>query len=445
MQMTPSVPAAPVAEGMSTRSTRERMPVLQVLAVLLAQLTISVALITPTTYSLAIWLQDTASASRDALLAAAIGGSSVASLLVGPLIGALSDRTTVRLGPRRTWLVSGLVAGSIGSIIMIGIPSPVALVLGWCIAAIGYGAANSMVMVYLSDRLPQRQRGKVLGVSTAVIYLGPVVGVLLAGAVATTPPLMFAIPSIAALLGGGVLILVMHDPPVEPSTTPLRVVEMLEGYWVHPRRSPRFAWVWWNRAIFFLGVAFMTLYSVYFLSTNIALDSAQIAATMSLGGVIGVAVSTLGGVTCGTLSDRSSSRLPFIVASTVLLALGLVVIATASSVPQYLVGNGINSFAIGVYSAVGQALQFDVIPGERRNGRYLAVLGLSNQLPQAIGPFVAAGVLAVFGRDYAAMYFTAAGLVLLSLITIVPLRHHLRIPSPTSEPATSVAHTKENA
>ncbi|MGH8954582.1 MAG: MFS transporter [Microbacterium sp.] len=406
-----------------------------VAAVLLAQLVISIALITPSTYTLAIWLNGAFPANRDSLLALAIGASNVVSMVVGPIVGGLSDHTRSKWGPRRTWLVAGIAVGTLGSAVLVWASTPVQLVMGWCVAAIGYGVANSMVLTHLSDRLALSQRGLVLGISSAVVYLGPVAGVLIVGAVSTTRPLMFAVPGIAVVIGGGLLAALMTDPPLPVSAPRLHIRRVLNSFWFDPRRYPRFGWVWLNRGAFFLGVSFMTLYSVFFLSTQVGLDAAEIAATVSIAGVIGVVVSTAAGTIGGALSDRTSSRLPFLVVSILLLCGGLLVIATATDVVQYLIGNAINAVAMGVYSAVSQALQFDELPiDDVQNGRYLAVLGLATQIPSAIGPFLASAVLALTDRQYSLMYVSAAALMAASLLALIPLRRRAQFTARTSTP-----------
>lgn len=416
----------PSAAAASAASAPD-MPIAQLAAVLLAQLVIAVALITPSTYSLAIRVSADFPASRDALLALAIGLANVVSMLVGPVVGGLSDRTRAAWGRRRTWLIIGLVIGSVGSTLLVLADGAPALVIGWCVAAVGYGIANSMVLTHLGDRLPPRQRGAVMGISSALVYLGPVVGVLVVGLVADVTALMFALPAGAALLGGLVLVAVMADPPLEGGAPTVPPARLAAAFWFDPRRHARFAWLWLNRAVFFLGVSFMTLYSVFFLATNLALDPLEVAATVSLAGVVGVVASTLSGTVAGPLSDRTASRLPFIVAACVLLCVGLLVIASSSSVPQYLVGVAIDAVAMGAFSAVGQALQFDLLPhGEAQNGRYLALMGLSQQLPGAVGPFAAAAVLALSHSRYEFMYIAAAALIAMSLLAVIPLRRRPR-------------------
>jgi MFS family permease len=81
-----------------------------------------------------------------------------------------------------------------------------------------------------------------------------------------------------------------------------------------------------------------------------------------------------------------------------------------------------SSLGIGIYGAVDQALALDTLPSEENeNGRYLAIFGLANAVPQAFGPFLAALVLSLAGGDYTWVYFVAAGAAVLGALAIIPI------------------------
>lgn len=402
---------------------QQHVPVRQILPILLAQFTMCVAAITPTAYSLAVWMQRIAPESKDAVLPLAIGIPATLVIFLGPIINVLSDRTRSRLGRRRTWLLAGTIAGTLGMLLVVAVPSVITVVIGWAVALVGYTAVSSMILVHFSDRLPESQRGRVMGIAGAVTQIGPLAGVVLAGAVSSVPPMIFLVPAAASLIGSGLLIAVMKDPQHTGERPPLNLGRLFQGFWFNPRRHPNVGWVWLNKIFIYLALSFMTVYSVYLLSSRMGLEASGIAGVMSLAGVIGAATGVLGALGSGVLSDRLGVRKPFLVVSAVILAGGLVVIGTAGTVTQYLIGTACTAGAAGVYGAVDQALQLDVLPtDEDQNGRYLAVLGLGQQIPQAIGPLLAGVVLAVAGGEYGWVYFVAAGSAIVSIFAVLPIR-----------------------
>lgn len=401
----------------------ESVPFRQIAPILLAQLTMCVAAITPTAYSLAVWLERIAPEQKDALLPVAVGVPSLLIIFLGPIVNVLSDRTRSRFGRRRTWVLVGMTAGTLGSLLIALVPSIPTVIIGWTVASNGYSIMSAMILVHFSDRLPEHQRGRVMGLAGAITQLGPLVGVIAAGALAELPAMLFLLPAGLALLGNGVFAAVMKDPQYTGVRPPLDLRGLAQGYWFNPRRYPNLGWVWLNKAFIYLALSVMTLYSVYLLSSRLGLEQIQVAGIVSLSGMFGVGGAILAAIGAGVLSDRLQKRKPFLVVAAVVLAGGLVLVGTAGSVVQFVIGTVINAMAAGIYGAVDQALQLDVLPaGEDQNGRYLAVLSLAQQIPQGIGPFLAGAVLALAGGEYGWVYFVAAGCALVSILAVAPIR-----------------------
>ena len=68
-------------------------------------------------------------------LVASVGAC--AGLVASPLVGALSDRTSLRLGRRRPWIILGIVAAVVGMGIMAFAQTIALLLLGEIVAQIG--------------------------------------------------------------------------------------------------------------------------------------------------------------------------------------------------------------------------------------------------------------------------------------------------------------------
>ncbi|WIB36055.1 hypothetical protein DEJ15_01880 [Curtobacterium sp. MCJR17_043] len=77
----------------SARGDQGRMPKRRILPALIAQLTLYIAFVAPSSYSLAVRIQDLAPESRDTALSLAIGIPCAIVILITPLVGVLSDRT----------------------------------------------------------------------------------------------------------------------------------------------------------------------------------------------------------------------------------------------------------------------------------------------------------------------------------------------------------------
>lgn len=382
-----------------------------------------IAWIAPIGFSLAIRVAQIDEAAKDTALAFAIGIPGLLVLVTGPLVGILSDRTRLRFGRRRSWLLGGMIVGLIGSLLVGLAPSIPLLIAAWSLAYVGYTAAGGMFMTHLGDRLPEEQRGKVAGFTGAVTQIAPILGVALAGGFVAMPFVMFAAPAILAFVIGLVFVVVMKDAPAPDARTPINMKAVLEGFWFDPRRHPNFGWVWISRCLIFTALSFMTLYTVYLLGARLNLDSATIAGLVAIQGILGIAVAVTGSIVSGTLSDRLRTRKPFIVLGAFLLAAGLLVTATLQSIPQFFIGGIISVLGVGIFAAIDQAIGLDVLPtDQQQNGRFMGIFNLANQLAQGVGPFLAGAILLVAGGDYSWVYFVAAAVAVIGGLLILPVR-----------------------
>jgi MFS family permease len=378
--------------------------------------------IAPTSFTLAVRLQTLDPAAKNTALAIAVGVPAVLLLIINPIVGVLSDRTHVRLGRRRTWLLTGTIMGLLGAVGAGFAPNISLLIVGWSVAFVGYGIAAGMFLAHLGDKLPEGQRGRVSGFTGAATQIAPVGGVIIAGLFVKLPPAMFIVPALIACVGLAIFLIVMKDTPAPRSGGRFTLRTIVDGFWFNPSKYPDFGWVWLSRALLYLALALMTVYTVYLLGSRLSLDSAAIAGLVATAGLLSVVASMLGAVLSGWLSDRLKRRKSFLFASAVLLAAGLLINATLTSIPQFFAGTLVSLFGIGVFGAVDQAIGYDVLPREGQNGRYLAIFHLANQLPQAIGPFIAGAIVALTVGNYGAVYVVAACLAVGGGLSIIPAR-----------------------
>ena len=394
----------------------------QVVPALIAQLTLYIAFVAPAAYSLAVRIQDLSTENQNTALALAIGIPSTIVLFVTPFIGVLSDRTRSRFGRRRPWLFAGIVAGLVGTLIVGFVPDLVALVAGWTVAYIGYNITALMILAFFGDQLPESQRGRVMGINGAITFIGPIIGIVTATQLHAVPALMFVIPGLIALIGGLVFAFVMKDAHVTTPRARVRAGEIFQGFWFNPRKYSNLGWVWLSKALIFLSFSFTSIYAVFLLTSRLGLNANDVGGVVALTGIAGVGTAIVGALGSGWLSDKFGSRKPFLVVSAVLVGVGALTVGMTESVPQFIVGSVIGSFAVGVYGAVDQAIQLDVLPQEEdQNGRFLSTLGLAIQIPQAIGPFLAGAVVALAIGNYTAVYVVAGVCALLGAIAIAPI------------------------
>ncbi|WP_461171123.1 MFS transporter [Arthrobacter sp. Z1-15] len=398
------------------------MPAKEMVALFAAQLALFMALVTPAAFSLPIKIGALDPANKGALLALTIGVAATFVLVTNPVAGVLSDRTRSRFGRRRSFFVGGLLVGAAGTAAVGFASSSSMIIVGWTIALVGYSVSNQAQLIFLGDRLPEAQRGKVMGIYGALAQLGPIAGIILAGSFTSQLTLMFLIPAAIALLGCLWFATTMNDPKFEGEVPTFRLTTLTRGFYFNPRKHPNFGWTVLSKFFVYAFLAVTSLYGIFVLTTKLGVEPAAAGSLIAVVSIGAVVVGIVGALAGGFLSDRLHSRKPFLVISAILLAASAVTIATATSVPQFIVGTLLTTFGIGVYGAVDQALALDTLPSEENeNGRYLAIFGLANSVPQAIGPFAAGLVLALSGNNYSWVYYLGAALAVLAALTILPV------------------------
>jgi MFS family permease len=389
-------------------------------AVVLANLGIMLAFYTPIQNLLPRLAEHVAPDGKEAALAWITGAGAFASIIFNPLAGALSDRTTSRLGRRKPWVLYGALLGALG-ILALSIQSTVlglAVVWGLCQATIN--GAYAGLTATIPDQVPVRQRGVVSGWVGLAQIVGIVLGVALVSFVVTdlTPGLVLTAVLLVLLVLPFVLRL--RDIPLAAAERPpFRLAAWLRGFWVSPRLYPDFAWAWITRFLMQLGNAMATLYLLFFLQDAVKYPEPAQGQTVLI--ALYAVGSLLTAVVAGKLSDRSGRRKVYVIVSTVVMALSAVILAFFPVFSAAMVAALVLGLGYGVYLAVDQALVTQVLPTAIDRGRDLGVINIANAAPQVLAPLIAAPIV-TGSTGYTGLYLLTAVVTLVSAVLVTRIR-----------------------
>ena len=393
----------------------------------LAVFGIFLALLTPPVLTLAMRVAEVAPTGKEALLSWALGLGALVSLIVNPIAGLLSDRTTSRWGKRRPWIVSGLAVGSLG-LYLVAVGDATMIVLGWCVTQFGFNFVIPTLLAVLPDRVPARQHGRVSGLLNAGFPIGVVAGVFIAQAVAPSMVAMFMLPAVIAAVLVLVFVIVLKDPPLDPArVVPLNWRGFALGFWISPRTAPNFAWAWLSRFLLFMGLATLLSYQVYYLTDEVGLPPAAIPEAMLTSTLVSTLTTVLGSVLGGWLSDRLRQRRIFVLVAALIYSAGLALIGTADGLDTFFVGIAICGLGQGIYLAVDLALVAEVLPDKTDGAaKGIGIISLANNIPQSLAPAIAPLFLALGahgqGGNYTALFSAAAVLALLGALAVLPMK-----------------------
>ena len=335
----------------------------------------------------------------------------LAAVITNPIAGALSDRTTSRLGRRRPWFLVGSMLSAVTLALMANATSFVALVIWWAIFHIAANAILAGLSAVVPDQVPLRQRATVSAFVSLSLPLGAVMGALLVTRVATSTQMSYYIFIGLLLMVMMLFILVLRDKPLPKEAAPrFHLATFLAGFWVNPVKYPDFGWAWLTRFLVYLSYFTALGYLLYFLQDAVHYQKAAQGVTTFQ--IILTGTLLLSSVASGVLSDRLQRRKVFVVGASLVIALSFLILAFFQTWLAVELAGGVLGLGFGAYLGVDIALITQLLPSANSRGKDLGVINIANAFPQIVGVSIAATVVNTF-HSYTLLFVLAAILALL--------------------------------
>ena len=249
-------------------------------------------------------------------LVAAIGA--LLAMVANPVFGKMSDRTASPLGMRRPWMVTGLVGGSVGILIVALAPSIPVVLVGWCIAQLFFNALLAAMAAVLPNQVSSVQRGQVSGVLGVSQPVASVCGAFLVKLFTGSLLAMFLAP---CAIGGFFVLLfavTLNDRRLARADKPKwSLREFASTFYVNPRKNPDFSWAFASRFMFVMAYTFLVTYQAYFLLDKIGTARADVPQQIFLGTLAQSAVIIAASLIGGKLSDWTGRRKIFVLTASV--------------------------------------------------------------------------------------------------------------------------------
>jgi MFS family permease len=337
------------------------------------------------------------------------------SVVANPLFGAISDRTTWRVGRRLPWTVIGGLGGVASLAVLAGAPTIAVMIIGWCAAQFTLNAMQAALFAAVPDQVPLRQRGTVGGWLGVGQTLGIVVGSLLAAEAG----------GIAAgyLVCAGFLVvttipylLLRKDTVLAPAERPRLSVR---DFWISPRRYPDFGWAWLTRALLNLSNSVAIVYLLYFLQDVVGYPEPDSGVFILTAVYAATLLSTV--VASGIWSDRVSRRRVFVCWAGIVMSVATLLLAFWPTWTGSIVAAAVLGLGFGVYLSVDFAMMTEVLPAATDRGKDLGIINIANSLPQVLAPAVAAPIVTYLG-GYPVLYVLSALVGLAGSVLVFKIR-----------------------
>jgi MFS family permease len=337
------------------------------------------------------------------------------SLIIPPIIGMLSDRTSSNFGRRRPYIIAGSILLLISTPLLSFVSGLALLVVGLALLLIGKNIAAAAYQCLVPDLVPKEQHGEASAYVGVMTILGNVAGLGLAGLllgqvslhaansamIRFGTGLYYSITAFLVLVALVITVFYAREDCYKPcvascSENRERASATLRRWfvknWIVPWYSRNFTIVFLTRFSLMLGLSLFMLFIEYYFAkvehiTNFVQATAIIAGLALLGGVGSALV-------LGILSDKVR-RTPVVCMATICMGMAaLAFVVFPGGFPLWPLGIFFG-LGYGAYSSVDWALSIDSLPSFNEAGKDMGIWNASATLPVVIAPLLGSSIIAL--------------------------------------------------
>ncbi|HZR42819.1 MAG TPA: MFS transporter [Ktedonobacteraceae bacterium] len=352
------------------------------------------------------------------------GLGALASLLTNPIVGRLSDQTTSPLGRRFPWILVGMLLLLLAMLLLAVVSTVILLGVGAVLLQIAINVILAALSAIIPDQVPLKQRATVSAFGAMAPLVGGVLGQLLVVEVIkdlSTSFLVLAQVSVCLLM---LFLLSLREMPLPKDVvTPFRLVDLASVFWLNPKTHRDFALAWLARCLIFLVSTTLINYLFYLLQDwahYTQVSGGSIAQGVQMWYTVYVSCLFVSALAFGVLSDKLQHRKPFVIASSLVMTAGLLLLTLFPMWLMVLLAAGIIGAGFGTYLAVDLALVSQLLPTAHHRGKDLGLMNAAIFLPMLIGPGIAGIALGGF-HSYALLFIVLALAAVLAAVLIAPI------------------------
>lgn len=348
-----------------------------------------------------------------------VGG--ITAILGNLLAGALSDRTISRFGRRRPWIVAGALLSAF-SLVLLGLASNIPVVaVGVILFQFSINIDIASLAALVPDQVPVSQRATVSAFAGLALPLGTIVGLTLISQAFQGSQIAYFVLAAALIVVLVIFVAFIRDAVLPQGIMPpFRLKAFLISF-VRPLKVRDFSLTLIGRILVIFGYYTVLEYLLFYLQDVVHQTRAQATQDVAIFQILATAVLIVATISSGIISDRLQRRKPFVITASIVLALGLVLLAIFPVWAMNLVAAVFVGIGFGIFLSGDLALQTQVLPDSKDNGKDLGILNTANLLPQIIVSIVAGIVIAIFG-SYSALFLIGAVSACIGGVLIFPIK-----------------------
>jgi len=344
------------------------------------------------------------------------------ALIGNPIGGALSDRTNITFGRRRTWILIGPLVGC-AALLLVGMATEVwQIVVGWSIAQLFFNFGMAAYTALIPDQVKEEKQGTISGLIGLVLPVAMAVGMVLMMLMTNVPShTKWILLSILGIVGPLVSLFIIRDGKVEVKPKikeQLTLGEKLSRIYPSPRKFPHFTWAIISKFLLMMGFC-SSLYLTVMLVNRMGFTETE--ATNSVGTIniismLAMAVTSIFG---GVLSDKFRKQKPFLYGSALIMVIGILLYAFVPHYMVFIIASAVIGLGAGCFTAVDMALVARILPRKEDAAKDFGLMNVANALPQSIVPAIAPLLLGIGGWSF--FYIVLGACVILGMAAVKPL------------------------
>jgi MFS family permease len=357
-------------------------------------------------------------ANKDINLAIVVIWGTIVAIIVNPLVGAISDYATFRMGRRRPFMIWGTIFNVIALVLFAFAPTwfsttglLIAFMMLFILLQLTNNVANAPWSAIIADNVPQEQRGVTAGFNGLFTLLGTALGALVAGLIVNKndalPIYRNEIVQIFLLIAVVQIVFVVYTI-VTVKETPLQakakfeLMPVLKRFLFNPARYPDLSWVLLARLLLMMGIWGVFYFLEYYFDDVLggahvktiifgsAFSGEEFNGALFQPILLVAALPT--SLIAGWYSDHHG-RKGLVYLSGAMMAAVCIIFIFFPSQSFILLAGVFFGIGYGAYSSVDWALTCDVLPPTDEAGKFLGIWSAMGIIPQVIGITVGALIL----------------------------------------------------
>lgn len=369
---------------------------------------------------------------KNTYLALLEGLGTIFAVVWQPAIGAISDRSTFRIGRRRLYIAIGAIGVIVCLSLMTIVPSFWLLFVVYSLLQLSSNTAQGPYQGMLPDQVADDQRGEASGYYGFLQMIGLIAAAVVIGIIIPERLRWIAILSIALVFGitAGMAIFGVPDVRTTRRSTQRLGRSIATSFVLDVKRYPDFAWLMASRLLFLIALTGIQRFALYFLQYTFQLTPDEAKADTGYLLIIIVAVAAAVSLTAGFLSERFG-RKRFVAAACLIGSVGATLMISAQSIRAVLAFGVLLGIGLGIFLSVDWAFATDLIP-KAEAGRYMGVSNIATASSGIIAGFLLGPVIDIFNKGgsstvgYRVLFGICAAFFLIAFMTLRPV-HEIRV------------------